>query len=147
MNSRTFVYALHIAATPEKLWEALTSNAFWQQYWNGEWRIESDWRAGSPLRFYTADGKLYSQGEVLASDPPSSLTYTWPNPEQDQRTPPERLTWRITTTGPGTVKLELLHEHLTEEFYEGVCQGWAAILSSLKTLLETGSPLAFHPRG
>ena len=47
MNDRTFVYATHIGATPEKPWQALTDNAFIGQYWEGEWRIESDWKAGS----------------------------------------------------------------------------------------------------
>jgi uncharacterized protein YndB with AHSA1/START domain len=147
MSSRTFVYALHIGATPDKLWQALTGNEFWQQYWNGEWRIESDWKVGSPLRFFTAAGEFFSQGEVLESDPPRTLTYTWPNPEEEQgAAPPERLTWRITATGPGTVMLQLVHEQLSEEFYEGVSKGWAAILSSMKTLLETGKPLVFDPK-
>ena len=138
MSDRTFVYAIHIAATPEKVWEALTRNEFWQKYWDGEWRIESDWQVGSSLTFFTRDGKLFSKGEVLESNPPHSLTYTWPT---------ERLTWQISSSGPGTVLLKLIHERLTEEYYQGVSQGWACILSSLKTLLETGRPLAFHPKG
>jgi len=42
MNTRTYRYALHVATTPERLWEALTKNEFWEKYWDGEWRIESD---------------------------------------------------------------------------------------------------------
>ena len=148
MSEHTFVYALHIATTPEKLWEALTSNTFWQKYWDGEWRVESDWKKGSPLTFFTGDGAFFSKGEVIESDPPSKLSYTWPNPEAERgSTPPERLTWEITATVPGTVKLVLTHENLTEEYYRGVSQGWPAILSSLKALLETGSTLVFHPNG
>jgi len=144
-NDHTFVYAIHIATTPEKLWEALTSNAFWQKYWNGEWRIESDWKVGSPLRFYTRDGKPFSTGEVLASDPPRTLTYTWPNPEEEESAP-EHLTWEIESSGPGTVLLKLTHGRLSEKYHKLVPPGWAMILSSLKTLLETGKPLAFNPR-
>lgn len=148
MSSGTFVYALHIAATPENVWEALTSNEFWQKYWDGEWRVVSTWTVGASLEFFTSDGALFSRGEVLESDPPRTLTYTWPNPDEEQGSaPPERLTWRITETGPGTVRLELVHENLTEEYFAGVQQGWAAVLSSLKSLLETGRPLEFHPRG
>jgi uncharacterized protein YndB with AHSA1/START domain len=147
MNDRTFAYAMHIKTTPEKLWEALTSNEFWQEYWGGVWRVESNWRAGSPLKFFTGDGKFFSQGEILESDPPKRLSYTWPNPEEQHgSTPPERLTWEINTTGPGTVMLKLVHDRLSDEYYQSVGKGWAKILSSLKTLLETGSPLAFHPR-
>jgi uncharacterized protein YndB with AHSA1/START domain len=140
----TFVCAIHIATTPERLWEALTSNEFWQKYWNGQWGVESDWKTGSQLTFFGSDGKVFSVGEVVESDPPHSLTYTWPNPEEDATTP-ERLTWQITTSGPGTVMLKLIHEHLSDEYYEKVPPGWAAILSSLKTLLETGAPLKFNP--
>ena len=147
MTDRTFVYAIHIATTPEQLWQALTSDEFIQQYWP-EWRLESDWQTGSPVRYFTADGKLYSQGEVLESNPPNTLSYTWPEPPDEPRaTLPERLVWQITPSGPGTVKLLLVHDRLTEEFYEGVSQGWPTILSSLKSLLEVGKPLAFHPRG
>lgn len=147
MNDQTFVYAIHIATTPEKLWEALTSNEFIQQYWQGEWRIDSDWKVGSPVKFFDADGKLYSQGEVLESDPPNKLAYTWPEPaDKITAAQPERLAWQITSSGPGTVMLKLIHDRLTEEWYKGVSEGWPSILSSLKTLLEQGKPLAFHPR-
>jgi uncharacterized protein YndB with AHSA1/START domain len=146
MTDHTYVYVLHIATTPEKLWEALTSNEFWQKYWGGEWRIESDWRKGSSLVFYTGDGAFYSKGEVLESDPPRKLTYTWPPSVEEQGSvPPERLTWEIVTSGPATMKLTLTHENLSEKYYKGVSQGWPAVLSSLKTLLETGSPLAIDP--
>ncbi len=143
MSDHTYVYAIHIATTPEKLWDALTGNEFIQQYWP-EWRIESDWKAGSPVTYFTADGNLYSQGEVLESSPPDTLSYTWPEPEGEQRpAAPERLVWRIEPSGPGTVKLLLVHDRLTEEYYQGVSQGWPKILSSLKSLLEVGTPLAF----
>lgn len=147
MSDRTYVYAIHIASTPQKLWEALTSNEFIQKYWNNEWRIESDWKAGSTVKYFTGDGKFYSQGEVLEADPPNKLSYTWPEPPDKQTAAsPERLIWQISPSGPGTVMLKLIHDRLTEEWYQGVSEGWPAILSSLKSLLELGKPLAFHPR-
>jgi hypothetical protein len=59
---------------------------------------------------------------------------------------PEQLDWRISPSGPGTVKLLLVHSRLSEEFYRGVSEGWPTILSSLKSLLEVGRPLDFYPR-
>lgn len=145
MTDHTYVYVIHVATTPERLWEALTRSEFWEQYW-GEWKIESAWTAGAPLRFYRMDGTLYSEGEVLAADPPRSLSYSWPEPEGERtQDVPERLTWEIEASGPGTVKLTLTHDRLTEEWHRGVSEGWPSILSSLKSLLETGAPLAFHP--
>ena len=147
MNDHTCVYAIHIATTPEKLWQALTSDEFMRKYW-GEFRMESDWKTGSPVKYFTADGAFYSQGEILESDPPNTLSYTWPEPEGEKREVlPERLVWEITPSGPGTVKLKLTHDRLTEEFYQGVSEGWPAVLSSLKSLLEMGTPLAYHAKG
>jgi uncharacterized protein YndB with AHSA1/START domain len=147
MNDRTYVYAIHIATTAEKLWQALTDNTFIHQYWGGEWRMESDWKAGSALTYYAKDGSPFSEGEILESKPPEKLSYTWPNPPAEQGdTPPEILTWEITSSGPGTVMLKLIHSRLTEEFLQGVSQGWPAVLSNLKSLLEMGRTLTFHPR-
>lgn len=78
MNDRTYVYAIHIATTPEKLWAALTSNEFIRQYFP-DFQLDSDWQAGSPLKYFTADGKFFSEGEVLESSPPNRLSYTWPD--------------------------------------------------------------------
>jgi uncharacterized protein YndB with AHSA1/START domain len=104
---------------------------------DGEWRIESDWKVGSPLRFYTREGKLYSQGEVLACDPPRTLKYSWPPPEEEKETvQPEHLTWKITPSGPGVVTLELIHERLSKENYEGVSRGWLKIIGRMKAVLE-----------
>lgn len=147
MNDRTYLYAIHIATTPERLWQALTDNTFIQQYWEREWRIESDWKAGSAVTYFAKEGSYFSEGEVLESNPPAKLSYTWPNPPEEQGdNPPEILTWEITSSGPGTVKLTLIHGRLTEEFYQGVSQGWPVVLSSLKNLLEGGKTLAFHPK-
>lgn len=144
-NGYTFVYAIHIAAAPEKVWQALTDNEFVEQYFP-EFRFESDWKAGSPISYY-ANGKLYSVGEIVESDPPRKLVYLWPEPP-DERTAehPERLTWEIEESGPGTVMLKITHEQLTEKYFQGVSEGWPAILSSMKSLLETGKTLAFDEK-
>ncbi|MGV3526412.1 MAG: SRPBCC domain-containing protein [Candidatus Sericytochromatia bacterium] len=144
---KTCVYALHIASTPEQVWQALTSNAFISAFWEGEWRFESDWQTGSALRFYDKQGAFYSEGTVVLSTPPHKLVYTWPEPDgQRLQDEPECLSWEISESGPGTVQLKLVHENLSEAYFAGVSEGWPAILSSLKSLLEKGVPLAFHPR-
>jgi uncharacterized protein YndB with AHSA1/START domain len=146
MSERTYVYAIHIATTAERLWEALTSTQFIQQYWP-EWRIESDWQAGSPVTYRSADGNFYSQGEVLECSPPNRLSYTWPEAEGERQAAlPEQLEWQITPSGPDTVKLLLVHSRLSEEFYKGVSEGWPMILSCLKSLLEVGRPLVFQAK-
>ena len=68
-----------------------------------------------------------------------------------KRTSPSRLTYELTPMGP-LVKLRLIHENLLPEDIEkdpnqfrGINNGWPAILSSLKSLLETGEPITFSP--
>ena len=141
MNKPKFVYVTHIATTAEKLWAAITSSEFWRKF-SGP--IESDWKAGSPVRFFLPNGEMYSEGEVLESSPPHTLSHTWPDPEgaKDPKSS-QRLTWQIESSGPGTVKLTLIHENMTEKAYRGVVAGWPALIGSLKTLLETGRTIEF----
>ncbi len=141
-----FLYATHIKTTPERLWAALTEDEFWQQYWGNVWHVESTWVSGAALRFSNADGSFFSEGRIVEADPPRTLSYTWPNPpaEQGDR-PPELLTWRIERSGPGVVLLTLEHARITPGYADSVARGWASVLSSLKSLLETGAPLEFDP--
>ena len=85
------------------------------------------------------------RGSGSRIEPAPHAVYTWPDPEDEQFSKvPQRITWRITPSGPGTVKLTMLHEEMTEKAYQGVSEGWPAILSGLKTLLETGRPPQFN---
>jgi uncharacterized protein YndB with AHSA1/START domain len=139
MDEPRFVYVTYIATTPEKLWAALTSNEFWQKF-SGP--VKSEWNAGSGVSFFLPDGKLYSEGVVLESNPPHLLSHTWPDPEGEQGTEgAQRLTWQIDESGPMTVKLTLVHEKLTDKAYQGVREGWPVILNNLKSLLEAGREL------
>ena len=142
MKTENFVYVTYIRTTPEKLWAALTSSKFWRSF-SGP--IESDWKVGSTVRFFLPNGKLYCEGVVLESKPHHTLSYTWPDPEGEQRTDlSQRLAWRIETSGPEVVKLTMVHENMTEKAYQGVSAGWPMHLSNLKTLLETGRPLVLR---
>jgi uncharacterized protein YndB with AHSA1/START domain len=90
-----------------------------------------------------ADGRLDIDGEVLEADPPRKLVHSfnirW-DPENDD--PPSRVTWEITPMGD-TCRLSLVHDGFASESrtYNNVGSGWALILSSLKSLLETGEAL------
>jgi len=144
MTHSQFRYVLHISASCERVWAALTENAHWQQYWD-EWQIESDWQVGGKVTFHTADGQFFSSGEVLDAQAPHRLKYSWPNPPAEQGDAPiEQLMWELAESGPGTTRLQFTHSNLGDVVYKGVSEGWPAILSSLKTLLETGAPLKFN---
>jgi uncharacterized protein YndB with AHSA1/START domain len=143
MSTAEFVYVTYIATSPEQLWAALTSGEFTQQYWYGR-RIESDWRVGSAVRFFDGESdKLADSGVVLEYDPPRRLAYTFRTEFSDELRARgySRVSFAI-EAHKGMVKLTLIHDQLPDEqAAQGFREGWAPILSSLKTLLESGKPL------
>lgn len=153
MDEPKFVYVIYIAATPEKVWEALTSGEFTCHYWGGR-RIESDWQVGSRVRHIKEDGGLDWHGEVLAADPPKLLSYSFDVQMDkckrdidgklidDSGEPPSRVTFEIEPV-MGQVKLTVTHDQFEpgSKVLKGVSNGWPAILSGLKSLLETGEPM------
>lgn len=154
MDKPQFVYVTYIDSTPEKVWKALTSGDFTSQYWGGR-RIQSDWQAGSPVTHLKEDGSLDWQGKVLQAEPPHLLSYTF-DPQADDEMPdfegehidlenreqPSRVTFKIDEY-MGQVRLSLVHDEFEpgSKVLQGISHGWPAILSSLKSLMERGSPL------
>jgi uncharacterized protein YndB with AHSA1/START domain len=138
-----FVYVIYIKTTPAKLWEALTSSEFSRRYWFGT-ELRSDFRVGSPLAL-VMDGKVTDTGEILEADRPRRLSYTFKH-ELDDGMRKEGATKVIFTLEPHgeLVKLTLTHENFApgSKLLDGISKGWPAILSSLKSLLESGDALA-----
>ena len=143
MSKPEFVYVTYIETTPEKLWEALTSSAFTRQYWF-DTEVRSDWKVGSPFALVMG-GKVTDTGEILEADRPRRLSYTFKH-ELMEEMRNEAATKVVFTLAPfgNLVKLTVTHEigRPKSKFIEAVSTGWPAILSSLKSLLETGTPLA-----
>lgn len=149
MDKPSYVYVTYIATTPERLWEALTEGEFTQQYWGGR-RITSDWTVGAPVRHVRDDGGIDWQGEVLRWEPPRLLSYTFhmqiSDGHRDER--PSRVTFELEPLGH-VVKLTLTHDEFGPDSatLETTRHGWPAIMSSLKSLLESGDPLPFAGLG
>lgn len=145
MTKPEFAYVTYIVTTPDALWDALTRGALTSRYWFGR-RIESDWRVGSDVRFYDGESDTPTDvGQLLEVDAPRRLSYSW-HVELDaemRRERPSRVTFELEPLGE-VVRLSLTHEDFEpgSRALIGIARGWPAILSSLKTLLETGEPLA-----
>ena len=141
MSKPEFVYATYIETTAEKLWHALTDGDFTERYWFGH-RVASNWKAGGPYQF-TKQGKPIVEGKVLESDPPKRLAYTFVNlSDQYKNEFPALATFVLEPFGK-LVKLTLTHTGFQEgsTMLPSISKGWPAILSSLKSILETGQPL------
>jgi uncharacterized protein YndB with AHSA1/START domain len=144
MSKPSFVYVTYIATTPERLWAALTQPEFTERYMFGR-RVESTWAAGAPVRYWGREGSVSDSGQVLESDPPRRLSITW-RVEFDDALRDEgysTVTFVLEPLG-GEVKLTVIHDELREGsgVHKGISMGWPKALSSLKSLLETGRPLA-----
>lgn len=137
------VYITYVRTTPQKVWDALTQSQFTKQFFLGR-TVESDWRQGSLWRLIMPDGKTDVDGEVLVSDPPRKLRVTWfVRWIGDAPKEPTIVTYDIEPAGE-LVKLTMTQHtdaKIPRKYLEGGRQGWAAILSSLKSLLETGEAL------
>jgi uncharacterized protein YndB with AHSA1/START domain len=142
MPKPEFIYISYIETTPEKLWEALTDGDFTERYWFGM-RLRSDWKPGSTFEMVRSDGTISDAGKVVECDPPRRLAYTFINLSDTYRDELVPLATFVLEPHGKLVKLTLTHQGFTEggKFLLGVSKGWPAILSGLKTILETGKPL------
>jgi uncharacterized protein YndB with AHSA1/START domain len=140
----THVHQVFIRATAEQIWEAITKPEFTSKYFYGT-RVESSLAVGSPFLYRAGDSdELLVEGEVLESDPPKRLSVSWRflyDPELAGEEP-SRVTWEIEPQEGGYCKFTAVHDGLGEKSAEHASGGWVYIVSGLKTLLETGEPLA-----
>src|SRR5439155_21550954 len=73
MPKSEFVYVTYIKTTPDKLWHALTDPDVMKQ-WRFGTHAESDWSVGSSWKMITEAGQILDTGEIIESNPPTSLT-------------------------------------------------------------------------
>ena len=138
----TQVYQVFIRATPEAIWDAITKPEFTQRYFHGATvDITPEER-----RSYSGS-ELRSVQDVLDYDPPRRLVHGWRSYYSAELAAeePSRVTWEIERQEGEYSLLTVTHDQLeaspkTAQNVSGT--GWMWVLSGLKTLLETGEPLA-----
>jgi uncharacterized protein YndB with AHSA1/START domain len=155
----TQVYRVYIKASPETIWDAITTPEWTERYGYGG-RGEYELRPGGSYRGFTSQAMretgapdLAVDGEIIEVDPPRKLVQTF-RMVMDEALAAEgftRLTYEIEEGKDGVSRLTLIHELegapklalLLSGGWEdqGAGGGWSWVLSSLKTLLETGEPL------
>jgi uncharacterized protein YndB with AHSA1/START domain len=158
-NVATQVYRVYIKATPEAIWDAITKPEWTQRYGYGG-SAEYELRPGGAYRAHASEQflahgapEIVVDGEVVEADPPRKLVQTW-RMLMDPELAAEgftRLTYEIEPTGDRVTKLTVIHELEGAPKLalllaggmedQGAGGGWNWVLSSLKTLLETGDRL------
>jgi uncharacterized protein YndB with AHSA1/START domain len=161
----TQVYRVYIKATPQAVWDAITNPEWTQRYGYGG-RGEYDLKPGGSYTGYTSDAmkkagaeKGYTvpdiavDGEIIEADPPRRLVQTWRMLMDDAMRDEgfTRLTYELVDQPGGVTRLTLIHDLAGAPSLalvvsgqledEGAGGGWSWVLSDLKSLLETGSPL------
>ena len=132
-------------STPQKVWHALTDADLTAEYWGH--RNVSDWQVGSIWEHQRTDGTRTADvvGTVVESSAPTRLVVTWAGPDEERADGSSRVTFDIEPYGE-IVRLTVTHENLADEAQrEGAAAGWAAVLSNLKSLIETGHILPHAP--
>jgi uncharacterized protein YndB with AHSA1/START domain len=136
MDKPSFVYVTYIVTTPQKVWAAITdadtSAAYWQRANVSDWRVGSTWAHKFP------DKPADLVGKVLEADPPRRLVLSWASPvNQDDPERTSRVAFDIQPLGE-KVRLTITHTELTPEGLRDISKGWPAVLSNMKTYLESG---------
>jgi uncharacterized protein YndB with AHSA1/START domain len=135
------VYTIYIAATPEQVWQALTTAEFSRKYFSG-FAVELQEKVGGRFVVRAPDGSEHITGEVMVCEPPKRLSVTfnvsWPG--LVEALGETLVTYEIEPAGDA-VRLTMTEagdRELDDDIYSGGRAGWPAILSGLKSLLETG---------
>jgi uncharacterized protein YndB with AHSA1/START domain len=143
MAESQFMYVTYIRTTAETLWKALTEPEFTRQYWMATTH-ESAWKPGASWKILFADGRMADSGEIVEIEPQRRMVLKWRHEIIPDLTAEgySRMTYELEQQGEA-VKLTLLHEmdRPNSKFIKAVSSGWPMILSSLKSLLETGKSL------
>jgi uncharacterized protein YndB with AHSA1/START domain len=136
----SFVYVTYIRSTPEKVFEAITRPDIARRYWGhanvSEWTPGSDWQHVRDNEQRTVD----VVGKVVEVAAPTRLVITWASPSQ--AADPDsysRVTFEVAAYD-GMVRLTVTHDELEagSGMAKGIQHGWPIVLSSMKSLLETG---------
>ena len=105
----------------------------------------SDWQPGSRWEHRSADGRseLHLAGKVVESDPPRRLVLTWAFPADEHDEAKHSLVTLALEPFAGITRLTVTHDRLEpgSSMLTGITSGWPKVLSSLKSLLETGTAL------
>jgi uncharacterized protein YndB with AHSA1/START domain len=138
-------FVFYIAAPPDKVWDGFVSPESNRILFMGA-ELEADLRPGGSMKWVGPgpDGPptTYVGGEVLQSEPPKLLQYTF---AISPSTKFSRVTVELVPETEAT-KVSVTHDQWTvdDTMYAPTADGWPRILSRLKTLIETGKTFKPH---
>ena len=146
MNKKIeIVYDIYIAAPVAQVWKGIVDGDLTKHYVYGT-RFEGKLEKGAPYAYLGEGGFKIVDGAIAEVDPGKRVVMTWKAHWDDSvaKDSPSRVAYTLSAMGPATTRLHLVHDQFDSQnaTYSGSVDGWPLMLSSLKTLLETGKPLA-----
>ncbi|WP_028546744.1 SRPBCC domain-containing protein [Paenibacillus taiwanensis] len=150
MGLSELYYELYIAGSLEQVWDTIVSPAGTKAIYGG-CIIESTFEKGAPFAYVgpgaDGDNTVHVFGNILEYEPGHVFSITHkvgPSYYAGVERYGSRITYRLEAVGTCT-KLELRHDqwHDQDPSYRNSARAWWMVLSSMKTLIETGKPLAF----
>jgi uncharacterized protein YndB with AHSA1/START domain len=157
-GATTQIYEVYIKATPQQIWDAITTPE-WTAKYGYKGPAEYDLRPGGKYVAHATPDMvamglpdIIVDGEVIESDPPRRLvhTYRWLFSDANKAEGFTRITWEIEASKPSFSRLTVTHElegapimaaATSQKYSEPGAGGWSWILSDLKSLLETGATM------
>lgn len=169
MADTAFVYTTYIAAPPDTVWKALTEPEFTREYWGVE--FSCDWKVGSSVLVKEGGQEDFHDHDHVITDidSPHRIVFSWRNYSADRakyfawtddelaelsKEKRSTVSMQVQPDGEGASRLVLVHDDFESsetKMYQVVSGqldgsgGWPAVLSNLKTLLETGKPMPISP--
>lgn len=150
-DGTTFEYEAYIRASADDVWRAITDGERTAEYFYGS-PVRSDLNAGGKFVYLTPDGgDRMAEATILAIEPRRRLVLDnyrllyAPGLAEDK---PSRETWELTAMGE-VCKVVVVHDQLEANgpTYKDVSSGLPLIVSSMKSLLETGKALPMQSEG
>jgi uncharacterized protein YndB with AHSA1/START domain len=136
-DTTTQVYQIVIKASPERIWEAITTPEWSVKYFHGARITNTAQRHIS----YGPDGSVWGDGEVYEWDPPRRFSHEWQSRYDEElgREEPSRVTWEIEPIGDDECRVTVTHDRLegaprTADSVRG--SGWTGVITRLKQVLE-----------
>lgn len=143
MTMPTHTYRAFIACDVASSWDAIVNGDKTVSYYYGT-RVESDWQVASRIRYLSPDGTVIADGFIVTIEPNHHLELMfharW-DPDLDAEGP-VRMVWTVEdSNGITALTVDSFLDTDTKSYTDWV-RGIPFIVSGMKTLLETGKPLA-----
>src|SRR5215510_2451192 len=140
-NKLAYTYEIYIGAPVDRIWAGLIDGDITKKYVYGT-RFDGKLKKGARYA-YVGDGDFkVVDGEILDVEPGKRLVMTWQAHWDDAvgKDRASRVSYELLAAGTATTKVRIVHDDFdgATATYTGSIAGWPLMMSSLKSLIETG---------